>query len=346
MGNEPSWPTVTPRQLRRLVAVCLRAGRGLLVGGNHGIGKSTILEEAAAELGYDVCVVDLSLLEAADLTGLPYREGNKTKYAKPVILPAKTKRGCKGGLLILEELNRCERLTRQPALQLLTRGTLNDYTLPKGWSVAACINRSDESGALYDVDELDPALLSRFACCTLVPSLPEWDAWAETAGINENVRTFVQTNEAIFQKTNPRAWAYLSELIQAAGDDGEAILLSAQATLQDKPTAMSFFQFHQGGLGTSGESPPENEDDLLKRIGAQDAKRLVELIQAATEELKLREGLASVRVGNRVQVFYQEPYEGEIVEMTRMSAKVKATADGETYTVPMSFILRVVGESK
>ncbi len=58
----------------------------------------------------------------------------------------------------------------------------------------------------------------------------------------------------------------------------------------------------------------------------------------------MREGAIKPKVGDKITVFYQEPYEGEVTEMTRMSAKVKATADGEMYTVPLSFVLRVVEE--
>lgn len=342
------WAVVTPRQLKRLINICLKTQRPIMVGGQHGIGKSTILEQAAIEQGYEVCVIDLSLLEPADLTGLPYRDGDRTRFAKPVILPSGTRRGKKGGLLILEELNRTERLTRQPALQLLVKGTLNDYALPAGWTVAACINRTEEDqDTLYDVDELDDAMLSRFMCCTLVPSVAEWVSWARKAKLNDHVCRFVESNDLVFAKTNPRSWQYLSELLKEAGSDPELIMLCTQAALGDQSASVSFYQFHQGTMGASDSELPPKEADILKRIGTLDTKQLQEIVTTALDELKTRPpAFSELTPGDQVDVLYVESYCGTLKSVAGLSGIVTAVEDEEDYEVPLSLITAKRGRSR
>ena len=91
------------------------ADQPLLLWGRHGIGKSELLEQAAKELCIKYISQDLSLMEPTDLTGLPKMDGATTKYLPPNFLPTSG-----NGLLVFEELNRCDRFVRTPCLQLLT----------------------------------------------------------------------------------------------------------------------------------------------------------------------------------------------------------------------------------
>src|SRR5262245_35275208 len=118
-----------------LVKACYSADLPVMVMGPAGVGKSHLLVQAATTLGIEHRVCDLSVLEAPDLIGLPWRDNERTRYATPSFLPFLGK-----GLLILEELNRAAAQVRAPALQLLTARRLNEYHLPKGWLPVAAIN--------------------------------------------------------------------------------------------------------------------------------------------------------------------------------------------------------------
>src|SRR6516165_2940992 len=142
------------RPVISLAKICYEANQPVLLEGRHGVGKSELLAQAAAELGVDFIVRDLSLMEPPDLIGLPRRDGRVTRYSPPSFLPT-----AGAGLLAFEELNRCPPYMRAPALQLLTARTLNDYILPRGWLPVAAINPPEDG---YEADDLDPALLSRF----------------------------------------------------------------------------------------------------------------------------------------------------------------------------------------
>jgi MoxR-like ATPase len=198
-----------------LVKLCYAAGRPPLLVGRHGVGKSELIERAAEELKIGYISRDLSLMEAVDLTGLPKMNGATTKYLPPAFLPTKGK-----GLLVFEELNRCDRYVRTPCLQLLTARCLNDYTLPEGWLPVAAINPADDD---YEVFELDGAMLSRFVQVAVVPDQAEWLQWAERSSIHPAVVNYVRTDSTIFDApdSNPRAWKYVSDVLQVA--DKEAV---------------------------------------------------------------------------------------------------------------------------
>ena len=197
-----------------MIKLCYAANRPLMFVGRHGIGKSELLEEAAAEMGIKFISRDLSLMEPPDLIGLPKMNGKTTKYLPPEFLPTDGK-----GLLAFEELNRCEKYMRAPCLQLLTARVLNDYKLPPGWLPMAAINPPTGD---YEVFELDPALLARFVLSKLVPDQQEWLQWAARKGIHSAVIEYVERDPSVFDapRSNPRAWSYISDIILAAEKEG------------------------------------------------------------------------------------------------------------------------------
>ncbi|MBL8193979.1 MAG: AAA family ATPase, partial [Blastocatellia bacterium] len=110
---------VAGQQLIDLVKLVYQANQPLLLYGKHGVGKSELLGDAATNLGLQLIVRDLSLMEPPDLIGIPRIREGKTFYAPPSFLPTNGK-----GLLVFEELNRCPRYMQTPCLQLLTSRTL------------------------------------------------------------------------------------------------------------------------------------------------------------------------------------------------------------------------------
>ncbi len=123
-----------------LIELAHTADQPALLVGRHGVGKSSLFEEAAERLGIGLIVRDLSLMEPVDLIGIPrVNPDGRTIYAPPTFLPTKGE-----GLFVLEELNRAPRYVQVPALQLLTARRLNDFAFPKKWLPCAAINDGAE----------------------------------------------------------------------------------------------------------------------------------------------------------------------------------------------------------
>jgi hypothetical protein len=207
-------------QLIELARLCYTADLPFLLVGRHGVGKSALLRQAAIGLGIKYICRDLSLMEPVDLIGLPRQDGGVTRFSPPSFLPTDG-----AGLLVFEELNRCNSYMRSPCLQLLTARTLNDYELPAHWLPVAAINPSDG----YAVEELDPALLSRFVRIDVVADRLEWLAWAGADGIHPGVIALVEADPAIFDgpESNPRSWTYVSNLLHAAKPETPPEILRA-----------------------------------------------------------------------------------------------------------------------
>jgi hypothetical protein len=205
------------RPLIEFSKLAYKANLPVMLHGPHGVGKSELVARAARELDIKCISLDLSLLEPADLVGIPQVAGNKTSYAAPDYLPE-----AGSGLLLIEELNRAPLYMRNPCLMLLTARRLHNYELPGGWLPVAAVNDGND---LYQVDELDPALLSRFMHVRVVPHAAEWLDWARTEGaIHPKVVEFVASCPNVFEdpEANPRALTYVSKALRAWESDGTA----------------------------------------------------------------------------------------------------------------------------
>jgi len=276
--------TKAGRSLIEMVKLCYTAKRPLLLVGRHGVGKSELLEQAAAELGIDFIGRDLSLMEPPDLVGLPKLDGPATRYLPPAFLPSGGK-----GLLAFEELNRCPAYMRAPCLQLLTNRTLNDYTLPPGWLPVAAINPSD---AGYEVEELDAALLSRFVRVAVEPDREEWLTWARARGIHPGVIAYVASDPAIFDgsESNPRSWVYVSDLLHAAAEAEPAreTLREAVVGLVGPARAVAFLR------ALDHDERPLTADDVLAypqhrdQLRAWTASGRLDLVQASLLAIEKR----------------------------------------------------------
>lgn len=193
----------------RMLETCLEADVPLLIEGPHGAGKSEMVAAAAKRRGMDFVSLDLSAAEPVDLLGLPCASAEGTSYMAPRCLP---RRGT--GILFLDELNRVMRQVRAACLNLITgRGIpLSGYVLPREWRIVAAAN---PAGGDYHVDQLDPALASRFARVTLVPEVRPWIEWAQAHQVHPEVVGFVGGLGQFSPEANPRAWAMLSQWMKA-----------------------------------------------------------------------------------------------------------------------------------
>ena len=131
--------------------------------GEAGLGKSAIVQQWVKKQrvrnpNFGFLDLRIAYYEAPDLIGFPKEVEQagrwRTIHCLPGFWPTEGE-----GLILLEEPNRGTTGVMNCLMQLLTDRKVGDYTLPKGWLIAACINPDSSE---YDVNTMDAALKDRF----------------------------------------------------------------------------------------------------------------------------------------------------------------------------------------
>lgn len=160
--------------------------QAILLSSPHGMGKSSVIKQAAQALGIEFYDVRLSQCEVGDIKGLPVTiaETKTTEFYKPKWWPKDPK---SAGFLFFDEINRANREVRQAVFEIILDRRLDGEYLPDGWRVVSAINGDDR----YEVSELDHALFDRFFNVEFNPEVGEWLDWAAESGVHNAIRQFI-----------------------------------------------------------------------------------------------------------------------------------------------------------
>lgn len=200
----------------------------ILVCGKHGIGKSEILDNFFHGADYHFIKIFLAQnSDAADIAGylIHDREHEKANRISPEWWPIDGK----PVIVFLDELNRANPALHNVVMDLVLNRTLAGKELPEGSRVLSAIN----VGSDYTVNELDPALVSRFAVYELSPTVREWVDWAKGQKLDRRIVGFIAKkpslldgavireeqekhldDEDINKSPDRRAWVKVAELIR------------------------------------------------------------------------------------------------------------------------------------
>ena len=263
------------------------AEQNIMLVGQHGIGKSRIVEDYFTEKGLPVTALFLGQMsDPGDLIGLPRLNEltGKTDFMPPYWFPTDGR----PIVLFLDELNRARPEMLQTVMDLVLNRKLAGRKLPEGSRIVSAVNDGEE----YQVGDLDPALVSRFNIYNLRPTANDWLAWAKKAGLDERVIAFIQSKPAMLDsrfdpaansldKTpDRRAWERVARAIAGmkeikpviakmiAGIVGAMAAAAFMESLQEERVAgMDILKSFDKALPKLEELPIENfpplEDDLL-----------------------------------------------------------------------------------
>jgi len=202
--------------------------------GDHGLGKTTVIQQLAQEEGLDFVKINLGQLdEISDIVGFPVKEfqiiknvngENKTKWVTEIEAeraikdPGVKLTGLKrttycppewiadkknGGILLLDDFTRGSQAMMQAVMDLIYTQEYYSWKLPEDWHV--CLTSNPDNGD-YQVTSLDGAQTSRFISCNLKFDVACWAEWAESANIDGRAINFIlKHSEIIGEKTNPRS---------------------------------------------------------------------------------------------------------------------------------------------
>lgn len=200
--------TLTMKQFQNL-ATRFSSDIPIMIRGRHGIGKSECVYQIAAKLELPVIERRLSQMTEGDIIGLPDLSEGRTQFRPVDWLMEATE---KPVLLFLDELNRAIKGVEQATFQLADSKTFYGKRLhPKTRIFIAC-----NIGENYNVEQFDPAAISRYAVIDLDPTAEDWIEWAQTK-CNPLLVNFIRTNthmldhSGVFESNTKyqdrRAWA-------------------------------------------------------------------------------------------------------------------------------------------
>ena len=241
--------------------------------GDAGLGKSQIAQEWVEDqrkLDSNFGFIDLRIAyyEAPDMVGFPKEipddrapDGFKTIHCLPDLWPLdKDSRG----LILLEEPNRGTVGVMNCLMQLLTDRKIKNYTLPKGWIVAACINPDTSE---YAVNAMDAALKDRFEPYEVTYDHNSFVEYLETHKWNQDVANFIKSGAWIYKSTkelakdaryiSPRTLSKLDASMQAGLKDDRALHFITSQSILGKDMGKAFHKFCY-------DESPVSYDDLLK----------------------------------------------------------------------------------
>jgi MoxR-like ATPase len=125
-----------PSALAMALAALMLTRRPIYLWGLPGVGKSSLIHQAAQQASLDLLDLRAVLLDPVDLRGLPRIHNDLALWCPLAFLP---KDGA--GVLFLDELAQAPPLVQAACLQLTLDRRLGEYVLPDGWSVVAASNR-------------------------------------------------------------------------------------------------------------------------------------------------------------------------------------------------------------
>ncbi|WP_378143691.1 ATP-binding protein [Cnuibacter sp. UC19_7] len=214
---------ITPADLPE-VLLRVSLARPVHLWGAPGIGKTSMVESFAHDLGMDCVTLMATQLAPEDIAGVPQlvtRDDGITfsRFAPPEMLVRTDP-----FVLFLDELNGARPEVQKSLYSLVLTGRVGEYRLAAGSVVIAAGNRATDSAALKPM----PApLLNRFVHIHLRSSVDDWLAWAVRAQLNPLVVEYIthrpdhlhveppKSEEAF---SSPRSWHALSDALTSWGD--------------------------------------------------------------------------------------------------------------------------------
>ena len=183
------------KTFRTVAPHVINARKPILIRGRHGIGKSEVVYQIAADLGLPVVERRASQMNEGDLLGMPSPEhieinGEQASKFNPFewFVQACTE----PVVLFLDEVDRATTEVRQGIFELTDSRKIAGKSLHPDTIVISAVN-GGEHGSQYQVNEMDPAELDRYTVFDLEPTVEDWLTWAKD-NVNGVMWDFINQN--------------------------------------------------------------------------------------------------------------------------------------------------------
>lgn len=183
--------SLRPSQAAKLVTSYLAERIPVLLTGAPGVGKSSIVEQAAKAAGYDVILSHPVVSDPTDFKGLPWpgKDGEHATFL-PFGELARAIEAKKPTVWFLDDLGQSSPAVQAACMQLLLARRVNGHVLPDCVTFVAATNRRQDRAGVTGI--LTP-VLSRFGAVVGVePTVEDWCQWALGNGVPAEVVAFIR----------------------------------------------------------------------------------------------------------------------------------------------------------
>lgn len=180
--------------------------------GAPGVGKTSIVGEAAEDAGKPVKTFALPTCEAVDLRGLPHIKDGRTEWASP--MPREGE-----GVVLLDELSSAPPDVQVAAHHLVWAEAGSDMSLPPGWHIVLTGNRAQDK-TLHRATS--GPLRNRMTLLDIEVDPAQWTNWAMSNALAPEVISFIRWRPELLTCkevpasgafTSPRSWHRASDIL-------------------------------------------------------------------------------------------------------------------------------------
>lgn len=181
--------------------------------GAPGLGKTSIVAQAAAKAGKRLLTYALPTCEAVDLRGLPHVLDGQTRWASPM-----PREGA--GVVLLDELSSAAPDVQAAAHHLVQAEVGSDMALPPGWHIVLTGNRAQDKTLHRAVSG---PLRNRLTILNIEVNSAQWCEWAMNNGIDSTIVGFIRWRPELLTAKeipadgafpSPRAWHRCSDVLR------------------------------------------------------------------------------------------------------------------------------------
>jgi hypothetical protein len=255
-----------------------------LFAGAAGIGKSEICQawvsKQKRERNPNFGFIDMRVayLEAPDFIGFPGESVDahgvvRTSHRLPEFWPTDPD---SEGLLLLEEPNRGTTAVMNCLMQLLTDRKVHNYTLPKGWIIAAAVN---PDSAEYDVNTMDAALRNRFASFEVEYDHNTFVSFMEENDWCQHIVYFVKSGTWTYKDASsvgkdsvyisPRTWSQLNAAHKAGALNDKQLHRIVATSILGKDIGNEFWKFVHDDAPVTAQDLLKNKKKALSKLKEQ-----------------------------------------------------------------------------
>jgi len=206
-----------PTELKQTIKLLYKTKRPGFIWGLPGIGKSSIMNQVAEELGIGLIDIRALLRNPVDFRGIPAVDREKwlTKWVRPEELPKEGK-----GIIFLDELPSAPPLVQAACYQLVLENRVGEHEIGKGWIAFGAGNRETDRAVTHIMPS---PLANRFVHLELEFNLQDWIAWALKNDMPMEIISYARyrpNNICVEEVPNkkafptPRTWEYVGDILK------------------------------------------------------------------------------------------------------------------------------------